>query len=463
MTEKSKYHLLYLIGAVINASLGFLFWGYSFSVFNSLKSFIQKEVFPGVAPDIVFLIITAPFASATIGAFLAGPIATTIGRRKLLIISNLVGIGAVLTTLVSSVPIIIIGRAILGLVLGIFSVIVPLYILEISPPKYRGQTFGIASTLRSLGNLIAFIEGFAVPSSLSMGDSSQIWRILLAISIIGPLLSVLGYLFLFKHETPYFLVSIDNLEEAETSLRKINKTDVNEHLEEIIAEKDYVTSQGEVKYRHLFSKKFRNALIVSLVLMITRELSLSDVISINAQDLYSLGPKDPFETFPKVLTIVYGSVQFLTDLMKNIFSEKINDRYAVITGTFGMGLCSILYGTFGLTLGQEAITPKIFLLIWPIFYALSLSSFSFQHASLIFPPKIVALSTAVNWAFAFLTVQFYPRTKELVGQNQLFIILGGIILLAVPYFWKYLIVPKEKNQHQLLEEYRQGEANSEIF
>jgi len=459
-----KYHHWYLIGAVTSASLSFLFWGYSFSVFNSLRTFIQKEVFPDIQPDLITLIITAPFLTAILGSFIAGPLATKIGRRKILIISNIIGVIAVLITLIGSLPVIIIGRLLLGLTLGIFSVIVNLYIIEISPLEHRGRLFGLANILKALGTLLGFIEGLSVPETLPVGRTSQIWRVLLAVSIIAPLISTFGFLVFFRHETPNYWVSRDELEKATTSLRQVYQTHFIERLDEIIQERNYVARQGKIKYQDLLKEKYRPALVVAIMLMIVRELSPFELLSINLEDLMSLDSANPSKDFPKVMSVIFGSVLVISDISKNIFSDKINEKVGVVFGIFGFGLCDLLFGILGRSVGSENVISKIFLLIWPVFYVLSLSSFSFLNASEALPPKAVALATAVNWLFSFLTVQLYPHFRDAFGEYPIFIVLGCLAFLAAPYFWRYLVNPEEKNKDEILKSYNQdSEEQSKLI
>ena len=460
LSTNPKYNQWYLIGSTIAASLNFFFWGYSFSVFNSLRELIQKEVFPGAEPDLITLIITAPFLTAIPGSFIAGPLATKIGRRKMLLISNIVGIMAVLVTLISSLFVIILGRLLLGFPLGLASVIINLYIIETVPLEHRGRCFGFANILKTLGTLFGYIEGLQVPSIISVGKTSQIWRLLLGVSIIPPLISTLAFLIFFRHETPNYWVSKDNLEKATTSIRQVFKTHFVERLDEIIQERNYTASQGKIKYKDLFKEKYRLALTVAIMLLIIRELSPFDLLSVNFQDLVSLGSKNPSTAFPKIMSLVFGCVLLISDITRNVFSSKLNAKVGVVFGILGFGICDLLFGILGLTLGSENLLSKIFLLVWPVFYVLSVSSFAFLNASLALPPKAVSVATTANLLFGFLTVQLYPHLRDAFGEHQVFIVLAGIAFLTIPFFWRNLVNPEEKNKDEILKAYVQ-EDNEE--
>ena len=70
---------------------------------------------------------------ATISSFLSGPL-SYYGRRKLLLAANAILIcGTILLLIPGYSFILFIGRTLLGIAVGIFTMIVPLFILEISP------------------------------------------------------------------------------------------------------------------------------------------------------------------------------------------------------------------------------------------------------------------------------------------------------------------------------------------
>ena len=77
-----------------------------------------------------------------IGALAAGRVADWIGRRLTVLITALVFIvGVLLAAFTPTYPMLLVARVIIGLAVGSASMVVPLYIGEIVPPRLRGQAW----------------------------------------------------------------------------------------------------------------------------------------------------------------------------------------------------------------------------------------------------------------------------------------------------------------------------------
>src|SRR5690349_15841149 len=127
MEAKKDYREGYLYFAIINASLGALTWGYDISVINAVSSFLQNVVFPGDSDIALALVGSIVTIGAAFGSFFSGRLVAWIGRRNSLILSDLISLIGSILTMITSLPVIIIGRAMIGLAIGINSVAIPLY------------------------------------------------------------------------------------------------------------------------------------------------------------------------------------------------------------------------------------------------------------------------------------------------------------------------------------------------
>mmetsp|Transcript_26131 Transcript_26131/g.23127 ORF Transcript_26131/g.23127 Transcript_26131/m.23127 type:complete len:126 (+) Transcript_26131:190-567(+) len=95
---------------------------------------------------------------ATISSFLTGMI-SDYGRRRCLFIANAIFLLGTAISIMPSIFSLIIGRIIIGFSIGIFSVIVPIFISEISPVENKGS-YGVARQIAvTFGILVASIMG----------------------------------------------------------------------------------------------------------------------------------------------------------------------------------------------------------------------------------------------------------------------------------------------------------------
>ena len=71
---------------------------------------------------------------AFFGSLLAAPLANRFGRKLVIIFADsLFTLGALLMAFAPTIPVLISGRIIVGLGVGIASMIVPIYLAEVSP------------------------------------------------------------------------------------------------------------------------------------------------------------------------------------------------------------------------------------------------------------------------------------------------------------------------------------------
>lgn len=166
-----------------------------------------------------------------IGAFvtslLAGRVGDTLGRKTTLLMGACVfTIGGVIqvsiswTTILStallranraksrqtfaiSYAMMVIGRCVSGFGVGFLSMIVPVYVAEISPAENRGKLACIEFT----GNIVGYASSIWIDYFSSFLESDLAWRIPLAVQCIIGLILAVGTIFI--PESPRWLMDTD--------------------------------------------------------------------------------------------------------------------------------------------------------------------------------------------------------------------------------------------------------------
>lgn len=72
-------------------------------------------------------------------------------------------------------------RFIGGLAIGGVSVVVPLYIVEVSPGKYRGRLVAMNQLNIVFGILISYVSNYLVARFMPGADPQLVWRVMLGV------------------------------------------------------------------------------------------------------------------------------------------------------------------------------------------------------------------------------------------------------------------------------------------
>jgi len=107
----------------------------------------------------------------------------------------------------------VLGRAIIGLAIGVASMIAPLYLSEVAPPHMRGRLITLNVLFCTGGQCIAGLVNGAL-SSVHDG-----WRLMLGLSALPAVLQLIGCFFL--PESPRWLVAKGRINDARLVLQRI--------------------------------------------------------------------------------------------------------------------------------------------------------------------------------------------------------------------------------------------------
>ena len=125
-----------------------------------------------------------------IGAFISslavGRIGDIIGRRKTILYGSCIFfVGGAVQTLAASMPMMMVGRIVAGLGVGMLSTIVPVYQSEISPPHNRGKL----ACIEFSGNVFGYLTSVWVDYFCGFIPNNLSWRLpLLMQCVMGALL-----------------------------------------------------------------------------------------------------------------------------------------------------------------------------------------------------------------------------------------------------------------------------------
>ncbi|GMS79049.1 hypothetical protein PENTCL1PPCAC_1224 [Pristionchus entomophagus] len=239
----------YVVLLTLLACIGGLLFGYDTGVTSSVMLYLPES--PAMKPLSSFwqeLIVSITPGVAAIGSLLAGKTSDMFGRRPVnLVASGIFLAGAVVCAVAPERWTLLVGRALLGIAIGLSSTVIPVYIGESTPSYLRGTLVSLYMVMIWVGFVTANLvcAGFAHLDPVNIG-----WRLMFGFAGIPAAIQLVG--FFFMKDTPRYLFQTGQRELCEAVLSKIYGGDM-EWVEYDVGEIEAATEEenaAKKEYEH---------------------------------------------------------------------------------------------------------------------------------------------------------------------------------------------------------------------
>ncbi|NP_001036186.1 solute carrier family 2, facilitated glucose transporter member 2 [Danio rerio] len=457
--------------AVFTAALGSLQMGYSLGVINAPQKVIERHYARSLGvynedlarseggngtehekptdPSVVMywsLSVAIFSVGGMLSSFLVSFVGDFRGRIKGMLAINVLAITAGLLMGLAKMGtphlMVIAGRAIMGLYCGLSSGLVPLYIGEISPVKYRGAMGALHQLAIVIGILISQVIGL----DFLLGND-YMWHILLGLSGAPAILQSL--LLLVCPESPrYLYIKQGKVEDACKSLKRLKGDyDTSKDIAEMKAEKEEAMKEAKMSIlRLLRSSVYRQQLFVALMMHFSQQFS-----GINAIFYYSTSI---FQTAgvgqPVYATIGVGVVNIIFTLVSVLMVDRAGRRTLTLVGLGGMCCCAVAM-TVGLAFqgaySWMSYVSMVAIFMFVSFFEIGPGPIPWFIVAEIFSqgprPAAIALAGFCNWTCNFIVGMVFPYLVSLCG-SYVFIVFA-VLLFGFTLFI-YFRVPETKGK-----------------
>lgn len=430
-TSKNPY-LVYFV-SVFAALTGLLF-GYDTGVISGAILFIRQDFV--LSPTLIEMTVSAVLIGALVGSALSGKLTDLFGRRRVLItVAVIFVVGTLITALTPSEPILIIGRIILGIAIGIGSFTAPLYLAEISPYDIRGMLVSLNQLAITVGIVLAYVVDYIFANS---GD----WRWMLGFGVIPAAILLIGTIFL--PESPRWMVLRGWNHKAREILQTIrNNDDVSHELADI------ELSLGKEKgtWRMLLSKCLRPIVWVALGLGFFQQITgINTIIYYAPTILQTAGFQGASSAI--LATMGIGVVNVLFTVIALPLIDRWGRRPLLMLGLTGMfislALLSLAFHFHGIHSMQWIAVGCMVLFI--ACFAMSLGPIMWLVISEIFPLEIrglgVSLAVSASWLFNWMVSASFLTLVGHFGGSGTFWIYAAFCILG--WLFVYFGVPETK-------------------
>jgi SP family myo-inositol transporter-like MFS transporter 13 len=288
------------------------------------------------------LVTSLTSGGALIGAIGAGLTADRYGRRQPIWgACVLFVLGTVLQAAAYSVAQFGVGRFIVGLGVGSAAMIVPLYIGELAPAKYRGRMIAFNNMSVTFGQLIASALGAAFAHVPGEG-----WRATVSIGAAPPI--ALSALLLLCPESPRQLVSHGRHSQAEAVLLRIYPTSSPEQRQAKIQSiemslREVTSTLMEdslwVTFKRIFTTPATGrAVLTACIIMAISQLGGFNTLMYYAATLFDIVG---FKNATGVAITVSGT-NFVFSIVNLFLVDKFGRRILLTVTVLGMSICMLI-------------------------------------------------------------------------------------------------------------------------
>ncbi|KAJ5724475.1 hypothetical protein N7493_006203 [Penicillium malachiteum] len=394
----------------------------------------------------------AVIASFQIGA-LMGALSCTLlsdrfGRRKTVFIGSILTIiGQVLQVSSYSIPQFVVGRVILGIGTGQFSVAVPVWQSECSSARTRGQHVIATGIFMCLGYALCNWIDFAF-TALPDTSTGQ-WRGPLAISLFFSLI-VFVSVFLLP-ESPRWLVRVNRVEEASQNLAAYKGlSPEDEVIKSEIAGIELsleATSQSKGAIKEMFSKDDKERLLyrfcLCIVLQFFQQMCGGNLISVYASEIFKEN-LDMSSSLSSILAACALTWKFLCCFIAFFAIDRLGRRVVFMISGAGMAVCMAAMAittSFGSDNKHASIASAFFIFLFNFFYPIGFLGGNFLYCTEVAPVRLrvamASISTANHWMWNFVVVMITPVALDTIGYQYyiMYAVLSACIPVVVYFFY----------------------------
>ncbi len=320
---RSRLTRMAILVIAFSAFGGFLY-GFDIGVIAGALQFMETDL--GFPRSDAGLVIAAVLYGGAAATFFSGSMADHFGRRWSINVSAVVYIiGTVIVVVAGNFAMILGGRLIEGIGVGIITIVMPLYLAETLPAAQRGRGIALFQLALTFGIAVGYGVNFALKTS---GD----WRVMFGVSIpVAAGFLVMG-LFVVPRSPRWLFV---HGHEDETR-RAFAKTQGSASVEGSLAELRSVIAaeqaRGKGSWAQLLAPGYRKAFLIALGVGIFTQLTGINVLLQFATPLLkTAGLNSPY-----IGTIGLGVVNFVVTAIALSLIDKVGRRALLIVGTAGI-------------------------------------------------------------------------------------------------------------------------------
>lgn len=388
------------------------------------------------------------------GSFACTWISERFGCRRTIFVGGVFTlVGQLLQVSAYSLAQFTIGRVLLGIGIGQFSVAVPVWLSECSGARHRGQNIIISGLFMCLGYSLS--NWFAFAFAKIPHASSMQWRGPLSLSF-APSLLAMASVFLLP-ESPRWLAGRDRIDEATRNLAKFKGSTPEDstvrHEIASIQQSLAITEQRGSLWHYLRTddkERYAYRFFICMSIQFFQQMCGGTLISIYSSEIFQnnlhLGAN-----LSSILGACAMTWKFLCCFVSFSTIDRFGRRFLFMVSGTGMAVCmaSMAVAARYVEDSKAAAYAMVALMfLFNFFYPFGFIGANFLYCTEVAPVHLrvamASVSTANHWLWNFLVAMITPVAIQTIG--YLYFVMFAIITSLIPVF-VYFFFPETMNRN----------------
>ncbi|MCP9931208.1 sugar porter family MFS transporter [Cyanobium sp. AMD-g] len=404
------------------ASLGGLLFGFNATTLGLVAATAANDWSLTLSSQV--LLSGAFFLGAILGAVFMGRFGDGLSRRDVITTSAacyaFFGFACAISEHFEEL---VVARFFLGIIVGVTSLAIPLYIAEISPARHRGALVSLNQLSITLGIVLAFVIETKLVDGQDMAELYTISGILAVIVSVGAII---------LPDSPAWLINQGDGDAARAVLKLIHGPNLEPEVAAI--EESLAESHPNV-WVELLEPSNRKLLGIGTLLFAVQQLSgINFVLQLAGDGSLFAGLDLGWDP-----VIVVGLVNLFSTLLFVLLVDRLGRRPLLLTGLVGLAIClaGLILQSTGAPPLPEAFSAWL-ILGYVFFFAIGLGPLPWLFVAEMYPLPVRGLSMSipitVNWLInavmvvAALSVDSPDDTLVIYGVSL------ATTVLAIPLF-----------------------------
>ena len=393
------------------------------------------------------LVVSGSLYGALLGSILAFNIADVLGRRRELMTgASMYLVGALVTGLAPNLAVLIAGRLMYGIGIGLSMHAAPMYIAETSPSSVRGTLISLKEAFIVGGILLGYLVGN------NQVDAIGGWRVMFGCA--APLAVAMGVGMWWLPPSPRWLLlrgvqdkegdSAPELKsQAASALQRLKGSTCTQETAEEEIEETWGALQAacegedmEVTFGELFQGVNLKALLVGGGLVFFQQFTgQPSVLYYAATILQSAGFSAASDATS--LAVWLGLFKLVMTCVAVLNVDKLGRRPLLIGGVAGITVSLAILAAYFSFFQDYPYSAVAALLLYVGCYQISFGPISWLMVSEIFPlrtrGRALGLTTLVNFGSNAVVALAFAPLQDSVGQSNTFVIFGIISIISLGF------------------------------